>query len=188
MSGYKPPEDIWEVNSRLQLDEVLDGDKDPRWVDTDAARGESSVRQLRRTLGVHPSKRELKAPERGYYLFCGHRGSGKSTELRRMRNALHDPGAYYVVFADATQELDVNNLRYQDILLHLAHRLVEQLKEHRLGVDTVHLKKLQDWFTERASQRKPKPAREAPWAFPCWQSCSPRSVPRSRPIPPTKRS
>ena len=59
-----------------------------------------------------------------------------------------------MVFADATQKLDVNNLRYQDILLHLAHRLVAQLKEDRLSVDDVHLKKLQDWFTERVEKQE----------------------------------
>ena len=197
MSAYKPPEDIWEVNSRLQLDEVLDGDKDPRWVDTDAARGESSVQQLRRTLGVHPSRRELKAPERGYYLFCGHRGSGKSTELRRMRNDLHDPRAYYVVFADATQELDVNNLRYQDILLHLAHRprgatqgRPPQRRRrtpqetsglvHGTSRETGTDQDLRGRSQSRCARRRgPSLAGEAVLRDQC---------PRSRPTPPTRRS
>ena len=35
---WQPPSDIWEVNQSLQLDEHLDGDRDPRWVDTERAR------------------------------------------------------------------------------------------------------------------------------------------------------
>ena len=86
-------------------------------------------------LGVDRSRRELTAPDDGYYLFCGHRGSGKSTELRRISHALHDEALYYVVFVDAAQELDVNNLRYQDVLLHLAGKLMAQLAGDDVPVD-----------------------------------------------------
>ena len=153
MSEYRPPEDIWEVNSLLQLDETLDGEDDPRWVDTEAARGDYSVRRVGRTLGVDACKEKLTPPERGYYLFCGHRGCGKSTELRRIRNDLHRPHRYYVVFADATHELDVNNLRYQDILLHLAGNLVAQLQQDSIHVDHMHLQQLEAWFTERVEKK-----------------------------------
>ena len=146
---FEPPNDIWEVNRSLQLDEHLDGDQDPRWVDTESARGDYSLRRLCRTLGVDRTTRRLTAPDYGYYLFCGHRGCGKSTELRRIAHELHHPDVYYVVFADAAQELDVNNLRYHDVLLHLASRLVEQLERDDVPVDHVHLRKLEDWFTER---------------------------------------
>lgn len=40
--AYEPPRDIWEVNRTLRINEPLDGDRDPRWVDTEAARGEYS--------------------------------------------------------------------------------------------------------------------------------------------------
>lgn len=155
MSSYEAPKNIWQVNSLLQFDEPLNGTEDPRWVDTYAARGETSLRRVAQTLGVNLAKRELQAaPEHGYYLFCGHRGSGKSTELRHIRNELHHPDAYCIVFADAAVELDVNNLRYQDILLHLASKLVEQLNEHQVSIEPVHLRKLYDWFTERVEKRQ----------------------------------
>ena len=151
---YQPPADIWEVNASLQLDEPLEGENDPRWVDTQTARGENSLLRLGQVLGVDMSERQLKnPPKRGYYLFCGHRGAGKSTELRRIRNDLGAPGIYYVVFADAAQELDVNNLRYQDILLHLAGKLMERLEKDGVIIEQVHLRKLQDWFLERVENK-----------------------------------
>ena len=149
---FEPPRDIWEVNRTLHVNEPLDGDRDPRWVDTEPARGEYSLNELCRTLGVDRSRRELTAPDDGYYLFCGHRGSGKSTELRRISHALHDEALYYVVFVDAAQELDVNNLRYQDVLLHLAGKLMARLDRDHIGVEQVYLRKLQDWFTERVER------------------------------------
>ena len=135
---YQPPADIWEVNARLQLDEPLEGEDDPRWVDTGTARGENSLLRLGQALGVTRERQLKSPPERGYYLFCGHRGSGKSTELRRVRNELDAPDVYYVVFADAAQELDVNNLRYQDILLHLAGKLMKRLENDGVIIEQVH--------------------------------------------------
>ena len=154
---FNAPDDIWAVNRRLRLDEPLDGERDPRWVDTKDARGSYKLHQLYRALGVdmHRSGRTLREPEeQGYFLFCGHRGSGKSTELRRIRDDLDSPDAYYVVFADAAQELDVNNLRYQDILLHLAGKLVERLGKDGIDVDRVHLGRLEEWFTERVEKQE----------------------------------
>ena len=148
---YEPPRDIWEVNQSVQLDEHLEAG-DPRWVDTETARGEYSRNRFCKTLGVDRAKRRLVAPDRGYYLFCGHRGCGKSTELRRIARELHHDDLYYVVFADAAQELDVNNLRYQDVLLHLAGKLTAQLDGDALRVEPVHLRKLEDWFTERVEK------------------------------------
>ena len=101
------------------------------------------------------SDQRLREPQdRGYFLFCGHRGCGKSTELRRIRDDLDAPDTYYVVFADAAQELDVNNLRYQDILLHLAGKLVERLEGDGLEIERVHLRKLEDWFSDRIEKQE----------------------------------
>lgn len=156
--AWAAPDDIWEV-SKLRFDEALDGERDPRWVDTSAARGSYQLQRLYRRLGVEASDGPaLKSPrEKGYFLFCGHRGCGKSTELRRIRNELDHPDLYYVVFADAAQELDVNNLRYQDILFHIAGKLMERLEENRIGIDRVHLRSLEKWFSERVvSQEETK--------------------------------
>ena len=153
MTDYEPPRDIWEVNATLRFDEPLNGDKDPRWVDTHAARGGAILNRLTRVLGVDMVSGRLRdAPKRGYYLFCGHRGSGKSTELRHIGNQLNKPNIYHVVLVDAALELDVHNLRYQDILLHLAGKLAESLKKGDVQIESVHLRKLDEWFTERVEK------------------------------------
>ena len=157
-SSFAPPADLWEVNRKLQLDEPLDGPMDPRWVDTEEARGEYNLRSLYRALGVEgtgsqSARRLRKPPERGYYLFCGHRGCGKSTELRRIREDLHEPNVYYVAFADAARDLDPNNLRYQDVLLHLAATLTRQLEDDAVRLASVHLERLEGWFDDRVREQ-----------------------------------
>lgn len=153
-SDWQPPDNLWAVNHDLQFDQPLETPDDGRWVDTAAARGEYKLRPLYRTLGVQeydspPRRRLHMSPERGYYLFCGHRGCGKSTELRRIRQDLHQPTLYHVVLADAARDLDPNNLRYQDILLHLAAKLTDQLQESNIAVDPAHVHRLEQWFADR---------------------------------------
>ena len=153
---WKAPDDIWEVSGSLRIDEPLDGEADPRWVDTAKARGSYQLHRLYRRLGVDMGRcdQRLQTPhENGYFLFSGHRGCGKSTELRRIRDELDAPDIFYVVFADAAQGLDVNNLRYQDILFHLAGKLVERLESDRISIDPVHLRRLEVWFTERVESQ-----------------------------------
>ena len=153
MSDWTAPKDLWEVNSRLQYNKPLEAD-DARWVDTGAARGQYSLRPLYRALAVKetvsPPQRWLKEPpSRGYYVFCGHRGCGKSTELRRIQKDLHLPRLYYVVFADTERDLDLNNLRYPDVLLYLAARLTAELEADGVSVQPAYFKRLENWFADR---------------------------------------
>ncbi len=149
---YKEPTTIWEVSSQLAFNEALQDTDDPRYVDTSPAR-ELGYTALYRDLGVdlvnrkvaqnHPSK---------YVLFCGHRGTGKSTELRRIRQHLNQPGLFKVILVDAGQDvgLDLNNLEYPDVCLALARTLCEELKdEDGIVVDQVFLTPLEKWFSER---------------------------------------
>lgn len=149
-----PPADIWEVNQRLQFDEPL-SPNDKRWVNTTEARGQFSFSPLYRALGVDSEKWQLRAaPERAYLLFCGHRGCGKSTELRRVHNRLNHEHLFLTIFLDAAKSLDPNNLQYQDVLLALAESLLAQLDDKKINLDPVYLTKLQNWFGERIERHE----------------------------------
>lgn len=47
-------------------------------------------------------------------LLTGHRGCGKSTELLRLRARLEEAG-YTVVYFEADEDLDVNDIIYSDL-------------------------------------------------------------------------
>ena len=53
------------------------------------------------------------------------------------------------MFADAARDLDPNNLRYQDILLHLAAKLTGQLQDDNVNIDAAYVERLQNWFADR---------------------------------------
>lgn len=148
MADFTPPTTKWEVNAQLEFDEALES-SDPRWVDTSEARGEFSFHALYQSLGVDPDTRTLQvAPRKAYILFCGHRGAGKSTELRRAYRELNSDKAFFAVLLDATRQLDPNNLQYQDVLFGLAEALLDSIPE-TVHVDRVHIRKLEDFFAER---------------------------------------
>jgi energy-coupling factor transporter ATP-binding protein EcfA2 len=146
---YSPPQDMWTVNANLDFNEPL-ADDDPRYVDTEKARGEFNFKSLLTTLGVDMKKAELRSPKnKSYNLFCGHRGCGKSTELRRLSRFLHQKNLFFVIFLDSVAELDTNNLQYSDVLLALATKLLSKLKDNNIKVDKIFLDNLNQWFSER---------------------------------------
>lgn len=146
--SYQIPKNIYAVNAVLEYNEAL-GPTDERYVPTEKARGEFTFGKTLKALGVSPKDLKLmEPPQKKYNLFCGHRGCGKSTELRRLAAKLHDPERFFVVFLDILKELDPNNLHYVDVMMALAKTLFDSFKEHQVSVDQVFLTNLENWFSE----------------------------------------
>ncbi len=74
------------------------------------------------------------------HLFSGFRGTGKSTELRRLRARLHQQGCYKVVLCDMKDYLDLSTpVDISDFLISVAGALSEALEDtDLLGKDCVH--------------------------------------------------
>lgn len=151
---YKPSKDIWEVSRQLNYDVPLEAD-DPRLVDTQKGRGDFSFAPLLRILGVDPKTMRVKSPnQQKYILFTGHRGCGKSTELRRLARELHHPSRFFVVFLDSQTELNIDNLQYADVLVAAAKKLCEALQGEGITVADEFLSKLRAWFQERIEKHE----------------------------------
>ncbi len=139
---------IWEAKNNLLFNEPLEPD-DPLFVDTAKARGNFSREQLYRQLNVDKQGIAHKPTGKQYILFTGHRGCGKSTELRKMAAYLHHADRYYVLRLDCLEKLDINNLKYSDVLLALAAALFARLEQEGIEMEQVHLSRLENWFKER---------------------------------------
>jgi len=77
-----------------------------------------------------------------YQLYTGHRGAGKSTELKRLKKHLEDRNFHVVYFA-AGDDLDEEDIQYTDILLACTRYLLEDLK------DKADVSPLVDWLKNR---------------------------------------
>ncbi len=79
------------------------------------------------------------------YLFVGHRGSGKSTELFRLVTRLKD---HFVVHFFVTDALDINDLKYQDLLLSLLLMLYERAAKEGIEIDKRILEDINKFLIE----------------------------------------
>ncbi len=79
-------------------------------------------------------------------LFTGHRGCGKSTELRRLQDRWKEQ--YCVIYLEADEELDINDAEYTDLYLVLIRQVSEAMAALRLRFDAGLLAEFQQWFLE----------------------------------------
>lgn len=99
----------------LPLDPCPDGRTNPFYVE----RPGDAVGQLEESL-LAPF---YQAPK---FFFSGHRGCGKSTELRRLAANPAILKAYYPIHFTVRDEADINNLDFKDILLAIGGRLYRE--------------------------------------------------------------
>jgi len=118
---------------------------DLRYVDLSTARGNQNfVESLSEAIDWSQDV----APPYHQRLFTGHRGSGKTTELFRLKKKLEQLG-FLVLYLDVEQKLDLEDIEYTDLLLSMMTGLFEQAKAENLALSEILLKAIHDWFYER---------------------------------------
>lgn len=109
---------------------------------TEEARGADPIANLRVRL-ENPSAK----PQR--FLFTGHPGCGKSTELWRLANK-HLRDSYWTVNFSARDELDINDLGHIDLVIAVMERLAAAAKEGGLKVSDAGVKSIVGWLREES--------------------------------------
>jgi energy-coupling factor transporter ATP-binding protein EcfA2 len=115
---------------------------DPRYVDLNSARGDESLPAL-------IARRIRRTPATAWHrqLVTGHRGSGKSTELKCLQGLL-DEARFFTVYLDIEQTLDLADVEYLDVLVAVARALDETARAKKLRVSDKLVKAVGDWFAE----------------------------------------
>lgn len=114
---------------------------DQRYVDLTFGRGEEGGAVGRCHKRISLSAQPL------VQLFAGHRGCGKSTELRRLQAELEDDG-YFVVYVEAESDLDLEDTEPPDVLLALVRSVDRALRDAGFAVDSKLLEDFLLWFAE----------------------------------------
>jgi hypothetical protein len=110
------------------------------YVDCKAVRGNSDITiELGRTI--------LYSNNPTCQLFTGHRGSGKSTELLRLKQDLESKGCTVVYFSAEDEDISVVDVEYTDLLLTFTRHLLQNVK-------VADPKPLHDWLRERGQELK----------------------------------
>jgi hypothetical protein len=113
---------------------------DPQYVDCRAVRGDEDIVS---DLG----KRMRNSDQVTYQLYTGHRGSGKSTELRRLQKSLEEHGFFVVYFEADEEDIDPQNVEYIDILLACTRRFLKDIR-------SANAAPIQQWLRDRGQELK----------------------------------
>lgn len=79
-------------------------------------------------------------------LFTGHRGCGKSTELKRIQHRWEKD--YCVIYLEANEETDINDAEYTDLYLIVIRQVEFALRQQGLKFDPQLLKNFEEWFRD----------------------------------------
>jgi len=93
----------------------------PYYIDFSPVRGGKIIEALGRTIA------RISPDEPTCQLFTGHIGSGKSTELFRLKDELEQQG-FYVVYFESSRDLDMADIDITDILLAIARQVSASLE------------------------------------------------------------
>jgi len=112
---------------------------DPFFVDLSDARHSRATVDMRQTIENSSAGDRFSS-----IIFTGHRGSGKSTELRRLQHELSK--TCFTLYLDVNEFLDAADVEYTDLFLLLSQRLLEELESSGVALDANLLKAVEDWF------------------------------------------
>lgn len=100
------------------------------YVELDPARGSTGVVQ-------RLAKQIRLSAEPTCQVLTGHKGSGKSTELRKLQAEMEQTDRsekpYFVVFCEADEDIDRNDVDFPEVLIAILRQTATQLKK-RLGI------------------------------------------------------
>lgn len=104
---------------------------------------------IRRTEAINKVVEKLNFLESGEtetILFTGHRGCGKSTELKRIQRKLEKD--FWVIYLESNEEIDINDAKYTDFYLVIIKQIEAALRKNDLKFDAELLKNFEEWFME----------------------------------------
>jgi energy-coupling factor transporter ATP-binding protein EcfA2 len=121
--------------------EPLEGDDlDRYYVDL------SEVRKTEAIAGVS-NILDFQEPEQfTTILFTGHRGCGKSTELKRIQK--HWEKDYRVIYLEVDEQTDINDVSYTDFYLIAIKQVEFEMRGLGLKLDSRLMDNFEDWFKE----------------------------------------
>jgi energy-coupling factor transporter ATP-binding protein EcfA2 len=106
----------------------------------------SSVRNTETIQNITTKLQFLEPAEFCTILFTGHRGCGKSTELRKIEKQLNSE--YYIVYLEVDAQLDINDTEYTDLYLLIIKKVADELYKLGTKFDSKLLSSFESWFKE----------------------------------------
>ena len=111
-------------------------------------------RQIFRNLSINERTKECNPLQQPKKIFIsGYRGIGKTSELLKLTNAIHETKCYFTIFVDISdEELDPNNIQTVDIFILMLDKLLNKLESHGAAIDEDIIKSFYEWYSTRIEE------------------------------------
>ena len=111
------------------------------YVNLDDVRGKEYLEEIKYELGIENKSLQF-TDDYVKIIFSGHRGCGKTTELKRLHHELNTPEQYTAIFISIEEETEYSRFEPEDFYLLLITRLIQRLEEDGIKVNQSSLKEL----------------------------------------------
>jgi energy-coupling factor transporter ATP-binding protein EcfA2 len=105
--------------------------------------------EARKTEAIVQVEQILQQQEPGSFatiVFTGHRGCGKSTELKRIEQHWQDK--YLTILLNVEAETDINDVQYIDIYLTIMRQVEYALRQRKIKFNQELVNSFEEWFKE----------------------------------------
>lgn len=143
--GKKPAVTLEEMRDKADLRPLREGDL--RYVDMASSRGTRELERLRQYLLMQDANQNKYAK----VAFVGHRGSGKSTELARIKHDLAERFTAIYMGVDTALRSDCD---YTDLMLWMLSSLIEYFEKEKITLKEIYISNVAEWFAETTIERK----------------------------------
>lgn len=113
-------------------------DLDRYYVDLSATRKNDAIININSTLELQ------EANQHSTILFTGHRGCGKTTELRLLQRKWQQD--FHVIYLESDKITDVYDIQYTDLYLLIAQYLEYEMRQINIQLDSRIIKDIEQWF------------------------------------------
>lgn len=139
-----PARSLYEVFQNFRSEPIKLSEFDELYVNADEGRGKPVKNRFQRYL-QRDSGGSMK------FLFVGHKGCGKSTELNRLQKNLTDD--FVILNFSVVKELDIANISYIEIFIAVMEKLFEFLQETpQIKIAPEFIENISNWVQTKEMQ------------------------------------
>jgi len=146
----KKANDFYSILNAVEFNSPVDKDDD-FFTDFKGLRKGFHENKIFKMLNINPNTKEcniLKTTQRVF--LSGHRGTGKTTELLKLKKEIDSTNCFLVVFCDVgKEELDINNVDFVDVVIFMLEQLVKELKDNNINIKPKDVESFYEWYNQR---------------------------------------
>lgn len=144
---------FYEIQDAVAFNNPID-EKNEFYTDFSGFRKGFNEKKIFKYLNINPTTKECNKISQTLKLFLsGHRGTGKTTELLKLKNEIDETTCFFSVFCDLSdEELDVNNIDFIDIIILILEKLTKTLDDKKIDIPKANIEPFYDWYEQRITE------------------------------------